>query len=276
MFAYSRGFKKFLPASQELLCLWVADLSKRVQPATIKGYLSAVRSLHIEHGLKFDIGDRALLDRIMLGVKRNAPDKSRRKRLPITTSLIKQFSTRFKLHLYNHAVLFAALCTAVGGLFRPSEVCPRSASQPDRLLTLKSLKWEAGPPLHFTIHLNQSKADSEYKGVTVRVMWPVAVNAMQHYLSMRPRSAVPLFALSDGSPLLYRALIDNTTSLVRVVGIDMRQFRGISFRAGGATSLADAGADSSTIQSCGRWKSQAFKLYVDANKPKLAEAALQM
>ena len=275
MFARSRGFKNFLPASQELLCLWATDLSKRVKPATINGYLSAVRSLHIEHGLMFDIGDRALLDRIMLGIKRNAPDKEQKRRLPITTALVKQFSTRFKLHLYNHAVLFAALCTAVGGLFRPSEICPRSASKPARLLTLSSLKWEAGPPLHFTIHLNQSKADSEYKGATVRIIWPIAVSAMQHYLSMRPRSAVPLFAMTDGSPLTYRALLDNTASLVRALGIDTKKFRGVSFRAGGATSLAEAGADNGIIQAFGRWKSQAFKLYVD-NQPELAEAGLRM
>lgn len=235
-----------------------------------------MRSLHIDHGLKFDLGDRALLDRVLLGIKRSAPDKSAKRRLPITTSLIKRFSTRFNLRIYHHAMLFAALCTAVGGLFRPSEICPRSASKPARLLTLGALNWVQGPPLHFTILLNQSKSDTEYKGVTVRIAWPIAVNAMRHYLAIRPRSAVPLFALADGSPLLYRSLLDTTTGLAKAMGIDLNRFRGVSFRAGGATSLAEAGADATIIQSLGRWRSQAFRLYIDANESQLAEAALQM
>jgi len=276
LFARSRGFKHFLPASQELLCLWAADLSKRIKPSTIKGYLSAVRSLHIDHGIKFDLGDRLLLDRVMLGIKRSAPDKARKRRLPITTSMIQRFSTRFNLHFYHHVLLFAAICTAVGGLFRPSELCPRSAAKPVRLLTLNALNWVQGPPLHFTIHLSQSKSDSEYKGTTVRVAWPIAVNAMEHYLSMRPRSAIPLFVQADGSPLLYRSLINTTTTVAKAIGIDVKRFRGVSFRAGGATSLAEAGTDPAIIQSLGRWKSQAFQLYIDTNETALAEAALHM
>jgi hypothetical protein len=52
-----------------------------------------------------------------------------------------------------------------------------------------------------------------------------------------------------------------------------RDFAGQSLRSGGATSLAEAGADLVTIQAAGRWSSDAFRIYIRKN-PILIHAVL--
>jgi uncharacterized protein (UPF0276 family) len=41
-----------------------------------------------------------------------------------------------------------------------------------------------------------------------------------------------------------------------------KEIAGQSLRSGGATSLAEAGADLATIQAAGRWASKAFQIYI--------------
>jgi hypothetical protein len=43
------------------------------------------------------------------------------------------------------------------------------------------------------------------------------------------------------------------------------EIAGQSLRSGGATSLAEAGADLATIQAAGRWSSKAFRIYIRKN-----------
>jgi hypothetical protein len=44
-----------------------------------------------------------------------------------------------------------------------------------------------------------------------------------------------------------------------------KEIAGQSLRSGGATSLAEAGADLATIQAAGRWASKAFRIYIRKN-----------
>ena len=44
-----------------------------------------------------------------------------------------------------------------------------------------------------------------------------------------------------------------------------RNIAGQSLRSGGATSLAEGGADLATIQAVGRWSSDAFRIYIRKN-----------
>ena len=44
-----------------------------------------------------------------------------------------------------------------------------------------------------------------------------------------------------------------------------KDIAGHSLRSGGATSLAEAGADFDTIQAAGRWSSDAFRIYIRKN-----------
>jgi hypothetical protein len=53
------------------------------------------------------------------------------------------------------------------------------------------------------------------------------------------------------------------------------QYKGHSFRRGGATSLARAGVQEHTIKKMGRWKSSAYQLYIDHSHVQIKEAAVK-
>ncbi|KAG6898736.1 hypothetical protein C0993_004759 [Termitomyces sp. T159_Od127] len=61
--------KSILPASKPAVLSWVAHLAGRVQPKTIKAYLSAVHSLHINTGLPFHTIETPLIQHILWGIK---------------------------------------------------------------------------------------------------------------------------------------------------------------------------------------------------------------
>lgn len=62
-----------LPASEEKLSLFMAELTQTRAHSTIRNYLSAVRHLHIIHGWGNPLKDTLRLDLILRGVQRGNP-----------------------------------------------------------------------------------------------------------------------------------------------------------------------------------------------------------
>ena len=50
-----------------------------------------------------------------------------------------------------------------------------------------------------------------------------------------------------------------------------RRYSGVSFRAGGATALGEAGVPDRTIQEMGRWKSFAYSQYVHSSEDTISD-----
>ena len=69
------------------LCLFTTFLANTVQYSTIKVYLSAVRSLHIDQGFPDPLVNCLRLQRVLRGVKRTQGDASSQ-RLPITDDVM--------------------------------------------------------------------------------------------------------------------------------------------------------------------------------------------
>ena len=57
-------------------------------------------------------------------------------------------------------------------------------------------------------------------------------------------------------------MVTELSTALQEVGLDPSPFKGHSFRIGAATAAAKAGLSDSRIQTLGRWKSSALKLYV--------------
>ena len=72
----------------------------------------------------------------------------------------------------------------------------------------------------------------------------------------------PLFHLADHTAATRSWLMKRVDRLLRSTGRDPRQFSSHSFRKGGAVSLQSMGVEDSLIRRLGRWKSDAFNLYV--------------
>jgi hypothetical protein len=130
-----------------------------------------------------------------------------------------------------------------------------------------------------TIHLLASKTDPFRHEIDVRIANSMAIVAMIDYLAARPSPlspTSPLFIFSDRKILTRAALIKATRALVTKFGVDMSKFRGISFRRGGATSLALIGVPDRLIKIMGRWKGWSYSLYIETPIIHLIHAGQRM
>ena len=98
-FCSAYSINNVLPVNQNLLCYFVAYLSKKgLGHATIKSYLAGVRSLQIEYGFQspFDVG-MPKLDQIMKGIKvaQEKAGRAQQKKLPITPRILRQIRSRW-------------------------------------------------------------------------------------------------------------------------------------------------------------------------------------
>ena len=94
--------------------------------------------------------------------------------------------------------------------------------------------------------------------------------ALRSYLALVPAGVhaphLPFFLASplSSSPLLDTQFIRRVRTLVRTaLHRDPRSYSGHSFRRGGTTALLLAGVPEATIASHGRWKSLAYRGYLD-------------
>ena len=78
-----------LPASEEVLIFYVAQLSRRLAHSSIRTYMSAIRSLHVMKGLGDPFVGKLKLEQFLKGVRRlnSCPKYSR---LPITPLVLRR------------------------------------------------------------------------------------------------------------------------------------------------------------------------------------------
>lgn len=91
-----------------------------------------------------------------------------------------------------------------------------------------------------------------------------AVKSLKNLFTIQPLpSTAPLFADHLGKPLTRSTFITTLKTRLASIGLDSTKYSGHSFRRGAATSAAAAGYSDYEIQLLGRWRSDAYKLYLD-------------
>ena len=80
----------------------------------------------------------------------------------------------------------------------------------------------------------------------------------------------PLFRFEDGRPLTRPQLVSALRFALANVGLNPGDYSGHSFRIRAATTAAACGVPVDTIKTLGRWKSQAYQLYVRLPRSQLA------
>ena len=88
------------------------------------------------------------------------------------------------------------------------------------------------------------------------------VHYLQRYCSMRGLTPGALYSFSDGSPVKTSHFTQQLRQALNFCGLDSSQYKAHSFRIGAASSAADNGLSDAQIRHPGRWKSDAFKLYI--------------
>jgi hypothetical protein len=299
-FTASHRISAPFPAGVETLCLWVTWLAQRRRTfATCKVYLAAVVNRHAEMGLPHPLmGAATILERTLAGVKRASANASKPK-LPITTAMLRSMRPHLRLQQRRDALLWAMMWTATAGLLRISEFTGTANGDTDRLLrmqqltlfdsdgtaySMQQLRAAAAPRAalrYASLHLNASKTDPFRTGVDVIIAAPAALIALCAYAALCSAVHVlptaPLFAFEDGPPISRRWLMAQVDDLLRSINCDPRAYSSHSFRKGGAVSLQELGVEDSIIRRTGRWRSDAFHLYVrDASTDSLIAACTRL
>lgn len=157
------------PASESTLELFASHLSSSVTHQTIKCYLAAVRSLHIERGMADPLSNAPRLELVLRGIKRSQAARIPAKpaRLPVTKATLLTIRASLNPSAPDDRMLWAAACTAWFGFLRVSEfTCPASGFDPATHLSLQDLAVDDHQmPSAVLVRIKASKIDPFRKGV---------------------------------------------------------------------------------------------------------------
>ena len=142
-----------------------------IKHSTIKGYLAAVRHLHICHGYQLNLRKFLRLHLVCCGIKRSQ-GSSIRTRLPITVSHLKFFYSLLAIRYitnYYSLMIWAAMTLAFFGFMRLGELTCNSQFNSDAHLTPLDIIFHPSQsnPSHVLVKVKVSKTDPFRMGHTL-------------------------------------------------------------------------------------------------------------
>lgn len=257
-------------------CTWLTD---RLHHSSIKVYLSAVRSLHIDHGFPDPLSGCLRLRRILRGIHRVQGSPSP-KRLPISSELLGVIRQSLDVSSPVHAMYWAACCIGFFGFLRAGEFTVNAPFDPNVHLTLDDFQLDShSVPTVIRLRIKSSKTDPFRQGCFVYLgqgrppLCPIAASLA--YLHLRGPDPGPFFRFSNGCPLSRKQLSTFLQSVLRAAGVS-GQYSGHSFRIGAATTAAQRGIPDHLIKTMGRWSSDAYQTYIRTPVATICGVALRL
>lgn len=96
--------------------------TKRLKTRTIKGYITGVRSAHVDMGYDgLDVFHHPQLERMIAGVRRLRGEAGTRERNPMTKDILLHLLPQFDRSTLHGATIQAAFCLAFAGFLRVGE-----------------------------------------------------------------------------------------------------------------------------------------------------------
>ena len=264
-----------LPADLDTVRAYAQFLSRSVQHNTILNYLSGLKMLHILLGFSYPFTGHAILRLLLRGLHRLHPYTPNRAP-PITPGILLSVFGALDHQSSLEACVFSCGLFLFFTMSRLGSMLPKSikhiARAPQSFLTrarvnMADAQFLVVSFLHTktiqfgqrTLHVPLMRSDSP--------LCPVA--AYLHAADLLSDSAcAPAFAYKkpDGAshPLLPQEFVRVFRTLLSRAGVPLAaQFRGHSFRRGGASWAFNNGVPGELIQVMGDWKSDAYKVYLE-------------
>ena len=298
------------PPTAKSLCCWVDDLggSGRTKTSTIKLYLTGLRSYCIDLGqADLTAFDDPRLQRILRGIKifHAAPETEPQERLPITRDILLRIITGLDQNTHEGTTLCAAFCLAFAAFLRIGEFTWSNSewrSDGDFKqwhITRSSVRFHPPglTPDRAYLTLPASKTDPFRRGITLTIAASgtndraCAVFALHRLLEGWPAAPhTPLFsnthlthnpntATASSSETLANFdrvwVVNKLRELLTRAGIT-GHYSGHSFRRGAATWARQAGILDGDIQLLGRWKSDAYKRYIEVHPEHIHNVSLRL
>ena len=274
-----------VPTSEGQLCQFVSYLAlANLSHNTMKCYLSAIRHLHIAEGAGDpQISKMPRLEQVLRGIKLTHArgEKEGNVRLPVSIDVLEKMRVVWQTSASRDSeMLWAAASLCFFGFLRSGELTVPSEEGFDegahlsfRDITVDSLE----NPQVLQVRLKASKTDPFRAGVEVFVgrtgckLCPV--EAVLSYMTKRGQASGPLFIFQDGKPLTRSRFVTEVKKALTSAGVDSTGYSGHSFRSGAATTAAKRGLGEAAIKMLGRWRSNAYQLYIKTPREQLAQVS---
>ncbi|KAF7354025.1 hypothetical protein MVEN_01089300 [Mycena venus] len=232
--------------TEETLSLFAVFMSAHINPRSVNSYLSGICN-QLEPYFP-DVRARRnspLVTRTVAGCMRRYGTPVRRKRPICEDDIIQVIDDIGQSTAHDDRLFLSMLTTGRDGLLRLGEMTTSDtvAFRSSRKLTLRHTQPTAAPTPRIFLRLPLLLCD--------------ALFPLNRELWLRSNGAVPTCAWF----------------ITRLKAYFPHDVAGQSLRAGGATSLAEAGVPPNVIQGIGRWASDAFQIYIRKN-PVLLQAML--
>ena len=254
-----------LPVSELSLILWITFESKFLKAATLQGYLYGIQDWSLRETGQDPLANAKLLKKLMRALTKAGTPKRRRR--SVTLNVLRRVHCFFDLRTHDHRCLWSMFTLSVATMLRIGEAVPKAKHAP---FTIRRKDWMVVGPAARSLFIRRSKRDQEGKGAMIKCPSVVgdcvdAVKAVDDYI--RQSTVVlpptgPLFVMADGTPLTRPVVIKALRQATARAGLVSDEFHGISFRKGGALSMALGGVNDRIIQAMGRWSSDSYKRYV--------------
>ena len=271
-----------IPATEQQLCRFSAFLAEsNLMHNSIKYYLAAVRHLHITVGaVDPHISSMPRLQLVLKGIKHQQAKEQHMEqpRLPITPTILRKLKDVWLSNpSLDNIMLWAAASLCFFGFLRAGETTVPSETAFDQgaHLTLSDVTVDSfKSPKMLKIKIKASKTDPFRNGIDIYVgttnsdLCPVT--AVLTYIVKRPLGNGPLFKFINGRPLTRSLFVEHVRKALTLAGVNADNYAGHSFRSGAATTAAKQGLGDATIKMLGRWKSNAYQLYIKTPRQQLA------
>ena len=246
-----------------VLINFIAHQAKEHKPETLKQYVSALRSKHVDSGYSTKAFEDERLSRLYKGVPRTHGIKPSRERNEITKEKLLAMLKRLDVSRHDDANLYAAFCVAFAGFLRPGEFTWDKwdpITSPNEHATRQSIQFT---PQGVLFLLPRSKTSIEPVSIPLAsaddASCPVrALNTLFH-LFPRPLNN-PLFSRTLGA-FNQSWLNQNIRKTLFEAGFNPTGYSGHCFRRGVANTALDMGLNIDEIKSLGRWNSDAYGKY---------------
>ena len=248
----------------DTLSFYVVFLSTHIKPDSVNSYLSGIcRQLEAFYPEVRRNRTSLLVSRTMTGCMRRFGSPVKRKAPLSHANLLFVLDSIVSAPSHDDLLFAAQLLTGFHALLRLGELVfpdKKRLRNYKKIALRHSLSVE---PTQFSYFLPSHKADPFFEGNTILIQknnTPTDPHKpFLNYLHSRDR----LFPVHPELWLLASGRVPTRYWFIkRLRALFPKEIAGQSIRSGGATSLAEAGADLATIQAAGRWASKAFNIYI--------------
>ena len=255
---------------------WLCSLAGSIKVKTMKLYLTGIKSYQLDLGIDCSAFSDPRLERTLQGIKRDHSEAARRIRTPLTRPHLLQMLSNLTVHNYDDIVIRAAFSLAFAGFLRIGEFTYRPIDLQmgpafhNWFLTKSSVRFIENDK-HIELTLPASKTDPFRQGIQLIIAGShdgaCPVRAMKQLLAIDTHRSpqAPLFCVGriEQQPFTREYVVQKLRELGIHSGLGVAAWNGHSFRRGAATWAAEVGISEAQIQTLGRWRSDAYKAYIE-------------